>query len=68
MTISARSGSRAISLSVVRACGMPWDCQGFFPMKSATSACSKSPRTMAPSIRALTQNSPVFSWARAFER
>ena len=44
MTISARSGSRAISLSVVRACGMPWDCHGFLPMKSATSACSMSPR------------------------
>ena len=42
--------------------------QGFLPMKSATSACSTSPRTMAPSILALTQNSPVFSWASAFDR
>ena len=48
MTISARSGSLAISLSVVRACGMPWDCHGFLPMNSATSACSTSPRTIGP--------------------
>ena len=48
MTISARSGSRAISLSVVRAWGRPCDCHGFLPMNSATSACSMSPRTIVP--------------------
>ena len=68
MTIRQRSGSRAISFSVVRARGMPWLCQGFLPTNTATSQCSKSARTMAPSIRSLTQNSPVFSWARALER
>jgi hypothetical protein len=36
----------AISLSVVRACGMPWLCHGFLPTNTATSACSKSPRTI----------------------
>ena len=68
MTISDRPGSRAISFSVVRARGMPWLCHGFLPTKTATSACSKSARTIAPSIWSLTQNSPVFSWARALER
>ena len=68
MTTSDRAGSRAISFSVVRAWGMLWLCQGFLPTKTATSACSKSARTMAPSIWELTQNSPVFSWARALER
>ena len=67
-TIIERAGSRAISLRVVRARAMPWLCHGFLPTKSATSASSKSPRTWVPSILPLTQNSPVFSWASAFER
>jgi hypothetical protein len=68
MTIILRAGSLAISRSVTRACGIEWECHGFFPMKTATSQCSKSPRTMPPNILPFTQNSPVFSWARAFER
>ncbi len=68
ITIIARSGSRAISLSVVRARGMECDCHGFLPTNSARSQCSKSPRTIVPNIFPLTQNSPVFSWASAFER
>ena len=67
-TIMARAGSRAISFSVVRARGKLWLCQGFLPMKTTTSPCSISPRTLVPNIWALTQNSPVFSWARAFDR
>ena len=42
-TISARSGSLAISFSIVRARGKPCDCHGFLPTNTATSACSKSP-------------------------
>ena len=68
MTIIDRSGSLAIAFSVVRACGMPWLIHGFLPTNSATSQCSKSPRTGVPSMRPLTQNSPVFSWASALER
>ena len=68
MTTSDRPGSRAISFSVVRAWGMLWLCQGFLPTNTATSACSKSARTIVPSMWWLTQNSPVFSWARALER
>ena len=68
MTIIARSGSLAISLSTVRARGKPWDCHGFLPTKTATSACSKSPRMWPPNILPFTQNSPVFSWASAFDR
>ena len=67
-TIRVRCGSREISLSVARARGNPWDCHGFFPKKTPTSACSKSPRVNPPSSLALTQNSPVFSWASALDR
>ena len=68
ITINARPGSRAISFSVVRACGMLWDIHGFLPTNIATSACSKSARVNVPSILPLTQNSPVFSCARALDR
>ena len=68
MTTSARSGSRAISFSVVRAWGKPCDCHGFLPTNSATSQCSKSPRIEPPNIFPFTQNSPVFSWASALLR
>lgn len=67
-TIIDRAGSRASSFSVVRARARPWLCHGFLPTKTATSASSKSPRTCVPSIFPFTQNSPVFSWASAFDR
>ena len=67
-TIIDLAGSRAISFSVVRARGKLWLCHGFLPMNTTTSPCSISPRTLVPNIWALTQNSPVFSWARALER
>ncbi len=67
-TTMDRSGSRAIAFNVVRACGKLCDCHGFLPTKTATSACSMSPRTKPPRILPLTQNSPVFSCASAFER
>ena len=52
---------------LVRARAIEWLCHGFLPMNRATSACSKSARTIVPSIRPLTQNSPVFSCASALE-
>ena len=68
MTTIDRFGSRAISFSVVRACGMPCDCHGFLPTNRATSQCSKSPRIGVPNILPFTQISPVFSWASALLR
>ena len=50
-----------------RARWKPCDCQGFLPTKTATSVCSKSPRTPVPNITCSTQNSPVFSCANALE-
>ena len=68
ITIIDRSGSLAIALSVVRACGIPWLIHGFLPTNSATSQCSNSPRTGVPSMWPLTSASPVFSWAMALDR
>ncbi len=68
MTTMERFGSRAISFSVVRACGKPCDCHGFLPTNRATSQCSKSPRMEVPNIFPFTQNSPVFSCASALLR
>ena len=53
---------------VSRAWGKLCDCHGFLPTNTATSQCSKSPRTGVPNMRPLTQISPVFSWAMALER
>ena len=44
---------------VTRVRGKPWENQGFFPMKTPTSQCSKSLRVTVPSIRLATQASPV---------
>ncbi len=69
ITINVRAGSFDSSFNVTRARGMECECHGFFPMKSATSQCSKSARVAAtPIMRAPTQNSPVFSCANALER
>ena len=70
MTISVRSGSLATALRTVRARGNPWDCQGFLPTKTSTSASSHSPvvwHAGRPKSWPSTQNSPVFSWARALD-
>ena len=66
-TIMERAGSLAISRSVTRARSKPWECHGFLPTKTATSACSKSGSGRPPNIWRSTQNSPVFSWARALD-
>ena len=68
ITIIARPGSAAIALSVVRACGMPWEIHGFLPTKNATSQCSKSPRSGVPNILPMTSTSPVFSCEMALAR
>ena len=68
MTMSERAGSLAMLRSVSRACGKLCDCHGFLPTNTATSQCSKSPRTGVPSISPLTHASPVFSCAIALDR
>ena len=68
-TMSVRAGSLAMALRRTRARGMEWEFHGFLPRNSATSQCSKSARIIAePNMRWATQNSPVFSCARALER
>jgi hypothetical protein len=67
-TIRVRAGSWLISFSVTRARGIECENHGFLPRKNATSQCSKSARVAVPSMRSLTQNSPVFSWASALDR